>query len=348
MRQLTPVNHSRNIWVYVELERETKNSKGRIKKVSLELLSAGRKLADDMQGRLTAVLIGYHTKTAVSKLSQYDIEEILVMDDGACRNYHTLRYTAVFCNLIEKYNPYILLIGATGNGRDMAPRIACRLRTGLTADCTGIFLDFAGEQDKETVTWRRPALGGNLMADIVCMDKGPQMGTVRPGVFMVDLRRASVQGPQIIRENSTDAAAIRVPELLTTVSHCSKDTLSIENADIIVAAGRGMESAENMRYVKELAAVLGGAVGVSRAAADDGWYEHHNQIGQSGKTVRPKLYIACGISGAVQHIAGMKEAQMIIAINKDLSAPIMRLADYALIGDALKIIPSVIKKIKGE
>ena len=243
--------------------------------------------------------------------------------------------------LAKKYKPSALLIGATNNGRDLGPRLACRLKTGLTADCTGIDIDEASGN----VAWTRPAFGGNLMATILCPEHRPQIGTVRPGVFKKPEKDAARTG-EIIRED------IRVPEdevhtrLVEVIRETVGETVNFEDAAIIVAGGAGMKGPENFSILQELADALGGVVAASRAAVDAGWVPHIRQVGQTGKTVQPKLYIACGISGAIQHVAGMSSSEKIVAINKDPDASIFRVADYAVVGDLFEIVPALTQEIR--
>ena len=242
--------------------------------------------------------------------------------------------------LVNKYAPSAILIGATNNGRDFGPRLSCRLRTGLTADCTG--LDYDAESGN--VAWTRPAFGGNLMACIMCPDTRPQIGTVRPGVFKkapVPDKHADVISEKI----SVPADKIRV-RLVESIREAAEGMVNLEDAEIIVSGGRGMGASENFKLIEELADALGGAVGASRAAVDAGWIGHAHQVGQTGKTVGPKLYIACGISGAIQHLAGMSGSECIVAINQDPEAPIFTMADYGIIGNVFEVLPALTEEIK--
>lgn len=243
-------------------------------------------------------------------------------------------------SLVEKYQPSAILIGATNNGRDFAPRLSCRLRTGLTADCTS--LDYDAESGN--VAWTRPAFGGNLMAVIMCPNTRPQIGTVRPGVF----KKTPVEGKEaevITEEVTVPAEKIRT-KLLESIREAAAGVVNLEDAEVIVAGGRGMGGPENFKLCEELAEVLGGAVGASRAAVDAGWIGHAHQVGQTGKTVGPKLYIACGISGAIQHLAGMSGSDCIVAINKDPEAPIFKAADYGIVGNLFDVLPTLTAEIK--
>ena len=243
--------------------------------------------------------------------------------------------------MIKKHGPTTILIGATNIGRDLAPRVACRLKTGLTADCTDINID----AESGNIAWTRPAFGGNLMATILCPEHRPQMGTVRPGVFKkgeADFSRTA----EVIKENIPVKKDILRTRLLKEINETANELRNIENAEIIVSGGRGLGQGENFSYIQNLADALGGSVGASRAAVDAGWIPHSHQVGQTGKIVGPKIYIACGISGAIQHRVGMSSSDIIIAINKDSSAPIFDIADYGIVGDLFEILPILTKEIK--
>ena len=327
------INEYKNIWVYLECKN------GALKNVGLELLNPGRMLADATGEKLVGILIG----DGVSKLAQdviaHGADSVLVVDAPEFAWWETERYATALEELVEKYSPSALLIGATNHGRDVGPRLSCRLRTGLTADCTGVSLD----EESGNVAWTRPAFGGNLMATILCPNTRPQIGTVRPGVFKklpVDPQRKG----QILQEPLTPAP-VRT-HLLETIKLDQSDVVDLENAEIIVSGGYGLKAPENFSYIRELAAELGGQVGSSRAAVDAGWISHIHQVGQTGKTVAPKIYIACGISGAIQHLAGMSGSDTIIAINKDPDAPIFQVADYGIVGDLFQVIPALIQEIR--
>jgi electron transfer flavoprotein alpha subunit len=322
----------KGVWVFAEQRN------GELQKVSLELLGEGRKIADKLGVKLTALLIGNNVKGLSEKLGVHGADEVLVVEHELLENYTTDGYTKVICDLATERKPEILFIGATFIGRDLGPRIAARLSTGLTADCTSLDIDEEGKYLLAT----RPAFGGNLMATIACADHRPQMATVRPGVFSkVDSDNKAVV--EEIKVNLTDAD---VRTKVVKVVKEAKDIVDISEANIIVSGGRGVGNKENFALLKELADALGGTVAGSRAATEAGWLEAAYQVGQTGKTVKPTIYIACGISGAIQHTAGMQDSDMIIAINKDASAPIMKLADYAIVGDLNKVIPELIAKAK--
>ena len=321
------------VWVFAE-QRE-----GQLQKVSLELLGEGRKIADKLGVKLTALLLGNNIENLVETLAKHGADEVLVADDKNLEHYTTEAYTKVICDLASERKPGILFIGATFIGRDLGPRVAARLETGLTADCTSLDVEVADGALLAT----RPAFGGNLMATIACPDHRPQMATVRPGVFdrvETDGSNCKVEKVQVKLSDSD----IRTKVLETVKS--VKDIVDISEAKIIVAGGRGIGSKENFVLVEDLAKVLGGAVAGSRAAVEKGWLDNAYQVGQTGKTVKPSIYIACGISGAIQHVAGMQDSDMIIAINKDESAPIMQIADYAIVGDVKKALPELINQFK--
>ena len=326
---------TKDLWVYVETKED-----GSAKNVGLELLSPGRDLADKQGGRLVAVVIGSGVEQAVSDASAHGADQVIVVDAPEFKDYTTDAYTAAMYHLIEKYGPTTLLIGATPDGRDMGPRLACRIKTGLTADCTGLDID----PDSGNVAWTRPAFGGNLMATILCPDHRPQIGTVRPGVF----KKSAPAEPkaEIIREEFHVAPEQIRTELLEVIREAAGELVDLEGADIIVSGGRGVGGPEGFAPVKALAEVLGATVGASRAAVDSGWISHAHQVGQTGKTVAPKLYIACGISGAIQHLAGMSGSDCIVAINKDPDAPIFDVADYGIVGNLFEVLPALTEEIK--
>ncbi|MDP4088212.1 MAG: electron transfer flavoprotein subunit alpha/FixB family protein [Bacillota bacterium] len=324
----------KGVWVFAE-QRE-----GSLQKVSLELLGEGRKIADKLGVKLTALLLGNNIGELSKELAAFGADEVLVADNELLTHYTTDGYTKVICDLVNEKKPEILFIGATFIGRDLGPRVAARLRTGLTADCTSLDIDEEGKYLLAT----RPAFGGNLMATIACADHRPQMATVRPGVFS---RLEKVENRAAIIENvKVDFADGDIRTKVVEVVKTAKDLVDIGEAEFIVSGGRGVGSAEGFKLLEELAEVLGGTVGGSRAAVDKEWVGKHLQVGQTGKTVKPKVYIACGISGAIQHLAGMQDSDFIIAINKDESAPIMKAADYAIVGDLNKVIPEMIAQLR--
>ena len=321
------------VWVFAEQRH------GELQKVSLEILGESRRLANELGVKLTAVLLGNNIGHLANKLGEYGADEVLVADHAELENYTTDGYTKVLCDLVNDKKPGIFFIGATFIGRDLGPRVAARLRTGLTADCTSL----AVEVENGALLATRPAFGGNIMATIACPDHRPQMATVRPGVFS----RLTEKNYDFTVENvevKLEASDIRTTIL--EIVKANKEVVDISEAKVIVSGGRGVGSKENFTLLQELADAFGGVVGGSRGAVDTGWIERDYQVGQTGKTVRPSIYIACGISGAIQHVAGMQESDMIIAINKDETAPIMKVADYAIVGDLNKVIPEMISELK--
>ena len=323
----------KGVWVFAE-QRE-----GELQKVSLELLGEGRKIADKLGVKLTALLLGNNIKSLADTLGRHGADEVLVVESSLLQHYTTDGYTKVICDLANDRKPGIIFIGATFIGRDLGPRVAARLTTGLTADCTVLDVDV----EKEDLLATRPAFGGNLMATIACPDHRPQMATVRPGVFSKlpdEERNFTVEEVEVKLEESD--IRTKIVEIVKE----AKEIVDISEANFIVSGGRGVGSKENFAILEELAEALGGTVAGSRAAVENGWIERDYQVGQTGKTVRPTIYIACGISGAIQHVAGMQESDMIIAINKDASAPIMKTADYAIVGDLLKVVPEMTAQVK--
>ena len=322
------ISEYNGVWVFAEQRN------GELQKVSLEILGEGRRLADELGVNLTAVLLGNNVACLADTLGEHGADEVLVAEHEELENYTTDGYTKVLCDLANERKPGILFIGATFIGRDLGPRVAARLSTGLTADCTSLAVDITNGDLLAT----RPAFGGNLMATIACPNHRPQMATVRPGVFS-----------KLTEKKENYSVNLEASDIRTTVLEvvkANKDIVDIGEAKVIVAGGRGVGSKENFGLLQELATALGGVVGASRGAVDKGWIERDYQVGQTGKTVRPTIYIACGISGAIQHVAGMQESDMIIAINKDEAAPIMKVADYAIVGDLNKVIPEMINRIK--
>ncbi|MDR1765951.1 MAG: electron transfer flavoprotein subunit alpha/FixB family protein [Lachnospiraceae bacterium] len=323
----------KNTWVFVETEG------GKAKPVGYELLNPGREIADKRQEKLVAVVIGRGVGEVAKQAVAYGADEVLLVDDEAFGYYTTDAYSKAVTELIEKYRPATVLIGATTNGRDLGPRVSCRLHTGLTADCTALSVD----EDTGSVVWTRPAFGGNLMANILCPDNRPQMGTVRPGVFK--RREADTARKANIVEETVriEAGDVRT-KLVERINEVAK-SINLEEAKIIVSGGRGIGGPENFALLEKLADAMGGSVGASRAAVDSGWIPHAHQVGQTGKTVSPTVYIAVGISGALQHLAGMSGSDVIVAINKDPQAPIFEVADYGIVGDLFEIVPALTKQV---
>ncbi|WP_434132086.1 electron transfer flavoprotein subunit alpha [Sporomusa sphaeroides] len=324
----------KDVWVYIE------HADGQARNVGFELLGEGRKLADSMGQKLAGVIVGDKVEQLVKEVFANGADKVYLVEGKEFAKYTTDAYTAVFTDLITDYKPSVILMGATINGRDLGPRVACRVGTGLTADCTDLGID----EQTGLVAWTRPAFGGNIMATILCPEHRPQMGTVRPNVFkrpQPDFGRTG----EVIRVSSTvKPEAIRT-KVIEAVQVCT-GSCNLEESEIIVSGGRGMGKPENFVLIEELAAVLGGAVGASRAVIDAGWKPHPHQVGQTGKTVGPKVYIACGISGAIQHVAGMSSSDTIIAINKDADAPIFKVADYGIVGDVMEVLPALTEEFK--
>lgn len=325
---------TKDLWVFIET-----NEDGSAKNAGLELLNPGKRIAKGQGGSLCAVVVGCDTEKAQQQAAQHDADRIYVIDGPEFKMFSTDAYYRAVCHLVEKYAPTTLMIGATPNGRDFGPRLACHLKTGLTADCTEIEMDESGN-----VAWTRPAFGGNLMATILCSDVRPQIGTVRPGVF----KKAPVVAPhaEIIQEDFHVAEEDIRTKILKVIRDVETEAVDLEGADIIVSGGRGVGGPEGFEPLKKLAAVLGATVGASRAAVDSGWISHAHQVGQTGKTVAPKIYIACGISGAIQHRAGMSGADCIIAINKDPDASIFTIAHYGIVGNLFEVVPILTEEIK--
>ncbi len=314
----------------------------RITPVTFELIGKARELAAQLDSQVVALLPGYQVGSLVNELVAYGAEVVVLADHVELEHYRTEPYTQVLSQTIEKFQPEIVLIGATTIGRDLAPRVAGRVHTGLTADCTALEI----EEETNRFLMTRPAFGGNLMATIVCPEHRPAMATVRPGVMVKRIPDDNAVA-QIIPFEGT----ITENEMYTTIREVLKKGVSkqdIQDARIIVAGGRGMRNTEGFAMLKDLADVLGGAVASSRAAVDAGLQDKSRQVGQTGKTVRPILYIACGISGEIQHLAGMEESDFIIAINSDTTAPIFNVADVGIVGDALKIVPKLTEAIRSE
>lgn len=323
----------KGVWVFAE-QRE-----GVLEKVSLEILGEGRRIADELGVKLTALLLGQNIESLAKTLAEHGADEVLVADDKNLEHYTTDAYTKVICDLAKERKPGILFVGATFIGRDLGPRIAGRLLTGLTADCTSVDV----EVENGALFATRPAFGGNLMATIACPEHRPQMATVRPGVFA----KISTDGSKCnIEKVEVKLVDSDVRTKVLEIVKAKKQIIDIAEADFIVSGGRGVGSKENFKLLEELAKALDGSVAGSRAAVEKGWIDGAYQIGQTGKTVRPQIYIACGISGAIQHVAGMQDSDLIIAVNKDDTAPIMKIADYAIVGDLAKVVPELIAQVK--
>lgn len=314
---------------------------GEIQGVSLELLGKGKELANKLGEKLTAILLGNNIDHLANELIYSGADEVIVVNDPILDVFVTEPYTKALVHVINERKPEIVLIGATTIGRDLGPRVSARVHTGLTADCTSLEID----DETRNLLMTRPAFGGNIMATIICPDHKPQMSTVRPGVMQKIERNEGLTG-EIINmsvEFTSDDMNVQVLEYIKETAKKA----NLEDASIIVAAGRGVGE-ENIELLKELADLLGGQIAGSRAAIDAGWLEKDRQIGQTGKTVRPTLYIACGISGAIQHVAGMEESEYIVAINKASDAPIFEVADLGIVGDVKQVVTSLISQLKSE
>ena len=326
---------TKDLWVFVET-----NEDGTAKNVGIELLTPGKMMAGKQGGELGAGVIGSNVDEAEKAASEHGAGKVIVVDGPEYAHYTTDAYAIALVTLVEKYGPTSMLIGATNNGRDLGPRVSCRLQTGLTADCTALDVD----EETGNVAWTRPAFGGHLMATILCPDHRPQIGTVRPGVFKKG--EPGEAKAEVIKEDiHVDAKDIRT-QVLELIKEAGGENVDLEGAEVIVSGGRGVGGPEGFEPVKALADVLGGVVGASRAAVDAGWIAHAHQVGQTGKTVGPKLYIACGISGAIQHLAGMSGSDCIVAINKDPDAPIFDVADYGVVGNLFEVLPVLTEEIK--
>ncbi len=325
----------RGVWVFVE------QTEGHAAGVSWELLGKGAELAQSLDVELCAVVIGHEVEHLASDAFAYGARKVYLLDHPVYQFYRTEPYLQAICHLTETYKPEVILMGATGLGRDLAGAVATRVATGLTADCTGLAID-----DQRNLMQTRPAFGGNIMATILCDRHRPQMATVRPHVMPMPPKAVGRDG-EIIRDAfapNEDDIAVKVLEVLMDAQH--KDSIDIAAAEIIVSGGRGLMNKENFAIVKELADELNGVVGASRSAVDAGWMPQERQVGQTGKTVRPKIYIACGISGAIQHLVGMQDSDIVIAINRDKDAPIFEVAAYGIVGDLFQVVPALTRRIR--
>ena len=332
---VTKANDSaRGVWVFAEQRR------GTLKNVAYELLSRGRELADTLQTELCAVCLGHNVED-VDRLIAYGADKVYLVDSPDLADNQEDYLTHKLVELIREYQPEAVIAGATALGRAFIPRVAAILNTGLTADCTGLDIDM----EERLLLQTRPTFGGNIMATIICPAKRPQMATVRPRVFKKSAPDDKRQG-QIIKIDFKKEAVTSKTKLLDFIDDVT-EAVKLEDADIIVSGGRGLGKPENFKLLAELAEAMGAALGSSRAAVDEGWIPYSHQVGQTGKTVCPKLYIACGISGAIQHLAGMQTSDIIVAINDDPNAPIFEVATYGIVGDLFQVVPMLIKKLKG-
>ncbi len=332
--------------VYVFAEQVDNKLSG----IAFELLGKAKDLAGSLNTDVTAVLIGSDVKGLADELAAYGADKVIVVDDPELKDYRTEPYAHALASVINEYKPEIMLVGATAIGRDLGPRVSARVATGLTADCTQLEIgDFplapveGKEQKHNQLLMTRPAFGGNTIATIACPDNRPQMATVRPGV-MQKIDKIEGAKAEVIEYNPGFTPDNKYVEILDIVKSVT-DTVDIMDAKILVSGGRGVGSPENFKILEDLAAALGGEVSCSRAVVDSGWKPKDLQVGQTGKTVRPQVYFAIGISGAIQHVAGMEESDLIIAINKDETAPIFDVADYGVVGDLNKIVPELTKQI---
>ncbi|MBG9655937.1 electron transfer flavoprotein subunit alpha/FixB family protein [Cytobacillus firmus] len=324
----------RGVWVFIE------QNDGKIEGFSLELLGAGRKLADKLEVPLSGVLLGYEIKSLSREVITYGADQVYVIDHEVMKDYRTESYMKAVINLAEKYKPEIFLYGATSNGKDLASAVATDLSTGLTADTT--MLDV--EVEKRLLEASRPAFGGNIMATILCKKHRPQMATVRPKVM-----KAMEPNPDRHGEVIEEPITLREDDMRTKVIKIVKDVtkkVNLAEAHVVVAGGKGMGDLQNFQLIHELADTIGATVGGTRDVVEAGWLPHEQQVGQTGETITPKIYFAIGISGAIQHVVGMKNSEFIIAINKDPQAPIFDVATCGIVGDALEIVPKLIKEFK--
>ncbi len=346
----------KNVWVYAE------QRKGKLMNVALELIGEGRRLSREIgdDAKVCALIVGNKIEHLAKECYEYGADSVYLIEDPLLENYTTDGYTKVIVDAVEEFKPEIVIYGATHIGRDLAPRVAARLNTGLTADCTRLdikvssYIDYAvknttldvssldPDSDDKGLKQTRPAFGGNLMATIICPKTRPQMSTVRPGVMQKRERQAGATGELIKVKPVVSKDDIRIAIL--DIVKSAKEIVSLTDAEIICSGGRGLGDPSGFELIKKFADKVGGVVGSSRAAVDAGWIDHSHQVGQTGTTVKPKIYFACGISGAIQHLAGMQTSDIIVAINKDPDAPIFEVADYGIVGDLYKVIPQIIEQ----
>jgi len=335
-RKIVNVNEYKGVWVFAEQKN------GKIEPVTFELLNKARELADKLKVDLSAVLLGDNIKSQAKELILRGSDKVYLFDSPLLKDYIDDIYVSIVSKLILEEKPEIFIFGATSIGRALAPRVSARIKTGLTADCTGLDV----EPHKRLLLQTRPAFGGNIMATINTPNHRPQMATVRHKVFKEAKRDESRTG-EIIEKKYPENLYVSRTEFLEFVPDLTQ-TVNLAEADIIVSGGRGVGGPEGFKIIEELAQALGGAVGASRAAVDSGWIPYSHQVGQTGRTVAPKLYVACGISGQIQHLVGMQSSKIIIAINKDIHAPIFKIANYGIVGDLFEVIPVIIKEIKSK
>ncbi|PLX95352.1 MAG: electron transfer flavoprotein subunit alpha [Desulfuromonas sp.] len=325
----------RGVWVFVE------QNDGEVAKVSWELLGTGAELAAKLGVELCAVVIGANVGHLPEQAFSWGADKVYLMDEPVFTHYRTEPYTKALCQMIEQYKPEIILMGATGMGRDLAGAVATVVKTGLTADCTGLDID-----QERNLMQTRPAFGGNIMATIMCDRFRPQMATVRPHVMPMPEAQTGKGGEIIPVRSILDEGSILTKVVEIIRDSKAMDHVDIAGANIIVSGGRGMMGKENFGILEELADELGGVVGASRSAVDSGWMPGDRQVGQTGKTVRPTIYIACGISGAIQHMVGMQDSDIIIAINRDREAPIFQIATYGIVGDLFQVVPAITQRVR--
>lgn len=346
----------KHIWVFAEQRN------GKLMNVALELIGEGHRLAKEISDdtKVCAVVIGDGVANLADECYAYGADEVILIEDPLLKNYTTDGYTKVITDAIHEYKPEIVLYGATHIGRDLAPRVAARCNTGLTADCTKLdvkvssYIEYAKKNttldtstldpnDPSTgIKQTRPAFGGNLMATIICPRTRPQMSTVRPGVMQKSEKVEGAKGELVVFKPTIAASDIKVT--IAEIVKSAKEMVSLTDAEIICSGGRGLGDASGFDIMKKFADKVGGVVGSSRACVDSGWIDHSHQVGQTGTTVKPKIYFACGISGAIQHLAGMQTSDIIVAINKDADAPIFEVADFGIVGDLYKVIPEIINE----
>jgi electron transfer flavoprotein alpha subunit len=335
------ISEYKGIFVFAE-QRDRK-----VQKVAYELIGKAKELAKDLNTSVTALLLGHNMKDEAKKLCYAGADKVIYADHELLDEYMTEPYTYTLHKIITERKPEIVIYGASAIGRDLAPRVSARLKTGLTADCTGLTItEDETNKGQFNLAMTRPAFGGNLMATIIIGKNRPQMATVRPGVMQ--RAKYSEQNPVNVEEYKTEIPADRKNVEILDITKIIQQRMNIEDAKVLVSGGRGMHGPENYPMLEELADLLGGTISASRAAVDAGWVPKDRQVGQTGKTVRPNLYIACGISGAIQHLAGMEESDFIIAINKDETAPIFEVADVGIVGDIFKVVPLLIEELKKE
>ena len=352
-------NEYKGVWVFCEQRQ------GKLMPTDFELVSEARKLADELNCEVTGLLLGDNVDGIAKELGGYGADKVMVCDSPLLKDYTTDAYAKVVCDMVNEYKPEVLLIGATNIGRDLGPRCAARLHTGLTADCThldvdvekyksflrttsNIDVDNTKFEENTNLKMTRPAFGGHLMATIICPRFRPQMSTVRPGVMQMQAFDQA-GADKVVIENVTPAlTADDIHVQVLDIKKSAEKLVDLIGADVVVAVGRGISAdpEKGIKLAEELAEALGGVVGASRAVTDEGWLSADHQVGQTGKTVHPRIYVALGISGAIQHVAGMQDSENIIAINKNENAPIFDVATYGIVGDLYKVVPELIKEIK--